>query len=69
MLWRHRKRQLHTKNESTVREVPAASPKASQEIVPNIPTVSGVAYATILLACFLAEHNLPFALADHLEDL
>lgn len=27
---------------------------------------SGVAFATILFACFIAEHNLPFTTADHL---
>ncbi|XP_045133114.1 uncharacterized protein LOC123517180 [Portunus trituberculatus] len=30
---------------------------------------SGVAYATILLFVFLAEHNLPFLICDHLIDL
>lgn len=29
----------------------------------------GVAYATILLPVFLAEHNLPFIICDHLIDL
>lgn len=30
---------------------------------------NGVAYATILLSVFLAEHNLPFMICDHLIDL
>ncbi|XP_042237675.1 protein ZBED8-like isoform X2 [Homarus americanus] len=30
---------------------------------------NGVAVATILFACFIAEHNLPFTTADHLVDL
>lgn len=29
----------------------------------------GVVLATILLACFIAEHNLPFSTADHLVEL
>ncbi|KAK4307738.1 hypothetical protein Pmani_020528 [Petrolisthes manimaculis] len=31
--------------------------------------LSGVAYATILFAVFLAEHNLPFSISDHLFNL
>lgn len=41
----------------------AASHQGDNE---DLRPCSGVAFANILLACFIAEHNLPFTTADHL---
>lgn len=36
---------------------------------PHAPPPNGVTLATILMVCFIAEHNLPFAIIDHMVEL
>lgn len=35
----------------------------------NVNVGDQIKLATIMMICFLAEHNLPFLIADHLTDL
>ncbi|KAG7173932.1 hypothetical protein Hamer_G026680, partial [Homarus americanus] len=59
---RHKKAKMHVANEGKADQ---------QESGPSTPnySLSGVAFATILLCCFIAEHNLPFTIAEPLVKL
>ena len=61
---RHKTTKLHTTTESEERERVLED---EEEDVPQ--SIDGVAQATVLFASFIAEHNLPFSIADHLVEL
>lgn len=62
----HKMSKVHTTNEGNVMR------ETQQEVQQNNQVAyvsSGVALATILFTCFIAEHNLPFTIVDHLASL
>ncbi|KAG7162301.1 hypothetical protein Hamer_G007815 [Homarus americanus] len=63
---RHKTTKMHAGYEASEQQ------EVQQERIPvhhGNYAANGVAVATILFACFIAEHNLPFTTADHLVDL
>ncbi|XP_047474151.1 uncharacterized protein LOC125028715 [Penaeus chinensis] len=62
-LRRHMKGKTHVAGENR------AKWKAAQDSSPPSPSLSATGFATILLCCFIAEHNLPFTLAEPLAEL
>ena len=44
-------------------------PQASNQNVGNANLQGNIKLATILMICFIAEHNLPFSISDHLTEL
>lgn len=63
---RHKMTKRHTTNEGKVMR---ETQQEVQQHVQGAYVSSGVALATILFTCFIAEHNLPFTIADHLVSL
>lgn len=62
-LKRHKKAKVHINNMGKFQE------QFVSDLATPVNAVSGVALATILLCCFIAEHNLPFSIAESLVAL
>lgn len=67
---RHKARKCHTTNEASRVQEQEGSTRVRQGVQPHADSSNtGVAMAKILMICFIAEHNLPFTIADHMIDL